>query len=219
MGIVTDSTPMGQPLEPGHVQRLRAVQPVRHARRRRRRWPADYRAGGIGYGDAKKLLQAKIDAYFAAAREKRKNLAKDPATVEDILREGGKKARASRPRRRWNWCERQSACRPSLSHKSNRRLLHQVLHFVRRVNRASAAALRCHRRRVRPAGQLRKKAARFGGADELQCLQGASRRSNVGGGASWSWRGGSINPAADFTRSPRKRAASSSPRISCRSAR
>ena len=94
MGIVTDSTPVEAAEGPGDVQRLRPVQPVRHRRRRRRRWPARYRAGGMGYGDAKKMLLAKIDAYFGPAREQRKELAADPEHVEDVLRQGRAAARA-----------------------------------------------------------------------------------------------------------------------------
>ena len=84
----------GPTAEPGHLQRLRALQPVRDGATRRRRWPTTTAAGTIGYGDAKKLLKAKIDEYFAPFREKRKQLAQRPDTVEDILREGAKRARA-----------------------------------------------------------------------------------------------------------------------------
>jgi tryptophanyl-tRNA synthetase len=59
---------------------------------------ADYRSGKIGYGGAKKLLKGKIDEYFAPFREKRKALAQRPDTVEDILREGAKKARGEAQR-------------------------------------------------------------------------------------------------------------------------
>ena len=52
------------------------------------------RAGGYGYGDAKKELLAALDGYFAEARERRQALAADPDTVEDILRDGAKRARA-----------------------------------------------------------------------------------------------------------------------------
>ena len=47
-----------------------------------------YRAGGMGYGDAKKLLLAKIEAYFAEARKRRKELQADPEYVEGVLRGG-----------------------------------------------------------------------------------------------------------------------------------
>ena len=54
---------------------------------------ADYRAGRIGYGGAKKQLRAKIDALFSPFRDKRKELARNPDMVEDILRDGARRAR------------------------------------------------------------------------------------------------------------------------------
>lgn len=53
-----------------------------------------YQAGGFGYGNAKKALLEKIDTYFAPFRDKRKQLEADPDYVEDVLRDGAKKARA-----------------------------------------------------------------------------------------------------------------------------
>jgi tryptophanyl-tRNA synthetase len=50
-------------------------------------------AGGYGYGDAKKALLACIDAHFAPARERRRELAADLDQVEDILRDGARRAR------------------------------------------------------------------------------------------------------------------------------
>ena len=55
---------------------------------------ADKRNGRpFGYGDAKKMLLAKIDGHFAAARERRKQLVKDPGQVEEVLAAGAKRAR------------------------------------------------------------------------------------------------------------------------------
>jgi tryptophanyl-tRNA synthetase len=51
------------------------------------------RAGGLGYGDAKKALLAKLMDYFGSARERREQLAARPDTVEDILRDGARRAR------------------------------------------------------------------------------------------------------------------------------
>jgi tryptophanyl-tRNA synthetase len=53
-----------------------------------------YRAGGMGYGEAKEMLYQAALAYFAEARERREQLEKTPGTVEDILRTGAKTARA-----------------------------------------------------------------------------------------------------------------------------
>ncbi len=55
---------------------------------------ARYRAGGMGYGEAKKALHAKFEAQFAPLRERRAALAARPDEVEDVLREGARKARA-----------------------------------------------------------------------------------------------------------------------------
>ena len=52
-----------------------------------------YRAGGMGYGDAKKALLAKVDGYFAEARETRKKLSDDSGYVDDVLHAGATRAR------------------------------------------------------------------------------------------------------------------------------
>jgi len=52
-----------------------------------------YRRGGYGYGHAKKELFTMIQDYFEEARERRKELQKDTDYVNEVLREGGKKAR------------------------------------------------------------------------------------------------------------------------------
>jgi len=53
-----------------------------------------YRAGGMGYGDAKKTLLEAATAHFAEATERREKFVNDPETVEDILQAGAKQARA-----------------------------------------------------------------------------------------------------------------------------
>jgi tryptophanyl-tRNA synthetase len=93
MSIVTDSKTVEDPKDPATctvfaLYSLFATDEEKAALAER------YRAGGMGYGEAKKMLLAKTDAYFAPARERRKQLAKDPAYVEDVLREGAKRARA-----------------------------------------------------------------------------------------------------------------------------
>ncbi|MDA0591435.1 MAG: tryptophan--tRNA ligase [Planctomycetota bacterium] len=54
---------------------------------------AKYRAGGMGYGEAKKTLYEAAMDYFGEARQRREQLEKDPDTVEDILRQGARQAR------------------------------------------------------------------------------------------------------------------------------
>jgi tryptophanyl-tRNA synthetase len=93
MGIVTDSTPLEAPKDPDKcnvfaLYRLFATKAEQDALAQR------YRAGGMGYGDAKKLLLEKIDAAFGPARHKRAELAAKPAYVDGVLRDGAAKARA-----------------------------------------------------------------------------------------------------------------------------
>ena len=53
-----------------------------------------YRTGGMGYGEAKKLVNAAADEHFAEARERREQLEQNSDTLEDILRDGAGRARA-----------------------------------------------------------------------------------------------------------------------------
>ena len=54
---------------------------------------AKYRAGGMGYGEAKQTLIAAATDHFAVARARRETLAADPDAVEDVLRDGARRAR------------------------------------------------------------------------------------------------------------------------------
>lgn len=92
MAIKTTSTPLGQPLDPD-TDHVFALFSLFASDEEKAALAADYRAGKVGYGHAKKVLKAKMEAYFEPYRQKRKELAKEPATVEDILREGARKAR------------------------------------------------------------------------------------------------------------------------------
>lgn len=92
MAIETDSAPLEAPKDPDKDNVFALIRLF--ADKEKLQEIADnYRAGGYGYGHAKKELLGMIDAYFAEAREKRKELAKRPDYVMDVLREGGKKAR------------------------------------------------------------------------------------------------------------------------------
>ncbi len=93
MGIKTDSTPLGQPLDPDKCN-VFALYSLFATDEEKAALAADYRGGKIGYGQAKKMLVAKINGYFAPFRDKRQELAGRPDYVEDVLREGAKKARA-----------------------------------------------------------------------------------------------------------------------------
>jgi tryptophanyl-tRNA synthetase len=93
MGIKTDSTPLGQPLDPDKCN-VFALYSLFATDAEKSALAADYRAGKIGYGQAKKLLKTTIEEYFAPARAKRKQLAQQQDLVEDVLRQGARKASA-----------------------------------------------------------------------------------------------------------------------------
>lgn len=93
MSIKTDSTPVEAPKNPDtcHIFTLYKLfaTPEQQAA-----LAARYRAGGMGYGEAKQALFEIAESHFAPARERREQLAADPHTVQEILRAGAKKARA-----------------------------------------------------------------------------------------------------------------------------
>jgi tryptophanyl-tRNA synthetase len=93
MSIKTDSTPMGQPLDPTN-DTVFALYSLFATDAEKQQMADDYRTGKIGFGGAKKALKAKIDDFFGPFRDKRKELAARPDTVEDILRDGARRARA-----------------------------------------------------------------------------------------------------------------------------
>jgi len=92
MSIVTTSIEMGQPLPTENdvileLYRLFSTEDEVEA------MVADYKSGGIGYGDAKKRLLEKVDTHFAPARERRRELAANPDYIRDVLDEGGRRVR------------------------------------------------------------------------------------------------------------------------------
>ena len=52
-----------------------------------------FRKGGLGYGEVKQEILARALAYFGPARARREELEKAPDYVEDVLREGARRAR------------------------------------------------------------------------------------------------------------------------------
>ncbi len=102
MGVVTDSTPVDAPKNPDTcnafaLYKLFATAAEQAEMADLYRNPmkgAEARGRPFGYGDAKTLLLAKIDAQFSEARERRKKLARDPGLVEEVLSAGAKRARA-----------------------------------------------------------------------------------------------------------------------------
>ena len=93
MSIKTDSTPMEAPKNPETCSVFALYQlfatPEQQAALANR-----YRAGGMGYGEAKQAVFEAAMSYFAEARARRTELAANPSRVEDVLLAGAKQARA-----------------------------------------------------------------------------------------------------------------------------
>jgi len=92
MSIQTDSTALEDPKDPDTCNVFALIK-LFADEEKLKEIAGKYRAGGFGYGHAKKELLTLIIDYFAEARERRKELEKDMDYVHDVLREGGKKAR------------------------------------------------------------------------------------------------------------------------------
>jgi len=92
MSIVTDSTPLEDPKDP-EGDNVFALIKLFADDAQREEIAAAYRAGGYGYGHAKKALLGLITDYFAEARERRHDLATRPDDVRDVLATGAQAAR------------------------------------------------------------------------------------------------------------------------------
>lgn len=92
MSILTDSTALEDPKDPDACNVFKLIK-LFADKTTTKEMAAKYRAGGFGYGHAKKILLELVTDHFADARERRKELAKDPQTVHQILAKGGEKAR------------------------------------------------------------------------------------------------------------------------------
>lgn len=90
--IVTDSSGVEEPKDPEENLIYRLYTCVA-TDEEREVMAAHFREGGYGYGDAKKELLGKLLEYFAPARERREELAKDRAYVDGVLEAGARKAR------------------------------------------------------------------------------------------------------------------------------
>jgi tryptophanyl-tRNA synthetase len=93
MSIVTDSSTVADPKDPERCT-VFALYSLFASEEEKASLAARYRAGGMGYGEAKKMLLEKINRYFEPARNKRKELAATPDYVEEVLHCGAERARA-----------------------------------------------------------------------------------------------------------------------------
>lgn len=92
MSIITDSTSIEEPKDPETCNvfslfKLFADEKEQNSLREQ------YLAGGLGYGDAKKMLLEQVDNFFTPFRKEREKLKADKEYVNQILKSGGEKAR------------------------------------------------------------------------------------------------------------------------------
>jgi tryptophanyl-tRNA synthetase len=92
MSIQTDSTALEDPKDP-ESDNVFALIKLFATKEEQDEIAVKYRAGGYGYGHAKKELLGFIQNYFGEALDKRKQLEQDLDYVKDVLAEGGRKAR------------------------------------------------------------------------------------------------------------------------------
>lgn len=93
MGIVTDSVPVEAPKD-SRKSTVFALLKLFSTPEEIAEIERQYRAGGVGYGSFKERLLRKIQETFGAARERRRQLERDPVEVERVLAEGASRARA-----------------------------------------------------------------------------------------------------------------------------
>lgn len=93
MRIVTDSTPVEEPKDPEKCNVFALLKLVASPQELTE-WESRYRKGGMGYGEAKKRLAELTIDYFRPYRQKRAELENDLGAVQEMLKNGGDRARA-----------------------------------------------------------------------------------------------------------------------------
>ncbi len=92
MSIVTDSTPLEEAKDPDTCT-VYNIYKLIETPEKVAEMAEKLRAGGYGYGHAKKALLESFNTRFADFRERRTTLEADPAAVEKILLDGAERAR------------------------------------------------------------------------------------------------------------------------------
>jgi len=94
MSIVTDPTPVEAPKDPD-ASTVYALYRLFASAEKAGDMADKFRAGGYGYGDAKKELFSVLWEYFLPYREKRLRLAENTDYVNEVRKKGADKARAA----------------------------------------------------------------------------------------------------------------------------
>lgn len=91
MRIVTDSTPVEEPKDPDKCN-VFAILKLVADKDELNLWQGRYKAGGMGYGQAKKRLAELLIEYFAPFRAKRQELENNLDYVNEVLKNGAARA-------------------------------------------------------------------------------------------------------------------------------
>jgi tryptophanyl-tRNA synthetase len=92
MRIVTDSKTLEEPKDPDTCNVFALYKLFAH-QEECEKLESRYRAGGMGYGDAKKELFAKFETHFAPMRARREELENNMDYVESVLQDGAARAK------------------------------------------------------------------------------------------------------------------------------
>jgi tryptophanyl-tRNA synthetase len=92
MKIVTDSVPVEEPKDPDKCNVFALLKLVADADELDE-WDNKYRAGGLGYGQAKKRLGELMTDYFKPYRQKRADLENNIDYVKEVLADGARRAK------------------------------------------------------------------------------------------------------------------------------
>lgn len=92
MSIVTDSTPLEAPKDPSGSTVV-ALYRLFASKEDVERMEDEHRAGGVGYGTFKQRLFEAMWEHFAPMRARRAELLARPDYVDDVLRDGARRAR------------------------------------------------------------------------------------------------------------------------------
>jgi tryptophanyl-tRNA synthetase len=93
MRIVTDSTPVAEPKDPGKCNVFALLKLVASPQEIAE-WENRYRNGGMGYSEAKKRLAELVIEYFEPFRQKRVELENNIGYVKEVLTKGAERAKA-----------------------------------------------------------------------------------------------------------------------------
>jgi tryptophanyl-tRNA synthetase len=93
MRIVTDSVPVEEPKNPERCNVFALLKLVASSGELSE-WENKYRAGGLGYGQAKKRLAELMTDYFKPYRQKRAELENNIDYVKEVLANGARRAKA-----------------------------------------------------------------------------------------------------------------------------